>query len=59
MNPNQPKITDFIMKSLASEAIQIECISCHANEFVVLLDGEPLDEAFFEGYFCDECEEGT
>ena len=47
---------ELILKAMASEAVEAQCVSCGAVEMVIPLD-EPLDEVFLANYHCDECED--
>ncbi len=46
---------ELILKAMASEAAETQCVSCGAVEMVIPLD-ELLDEVFLANYHCDECE---
>lgn len=47
--------TDLFFKALGGEAVDAQCITCKAVEWVILLDAV-LDENFIANYLCDHCE---
>jgi hypothetical protein len=49
-------ILEIPASALPEQPLEARCVRCGIQEFVVALDGPPLDAAFFANYLCDECE---
>ena len=47
--------TELFFSALSGSAVEAQCITCCAVEWVIPLD-LPIDETFIANYFCDECE---
>lgn len=50
---------DLQAAALLAQSNLLTCIRCGAQEYVVPLDDQPIDELYAANYLCNECEGKT
>ena len=53
---NSETSTELLGAALLATSSTLRCTSCGAEEHVVSLDDQPIDEAYASNYLCDECD---